>query len=346
MPKLCNNSPPPSSNSGNLNNVDSQQPSSSLTATTQRPRRTLAKRSCFNCREKKTRCELPDLFVPSSKEPVIESKRCHRCKVLGIDCVVWDGDRKRKLNLPAQKEESCQDLSTYKRTRSSWGPTSHLADAAEVLSAAMESYGSAPASPSSASAHFKSGSRSNTPFSSLQDQTPHRTSNRESHSSVVSTTISSKDDRGDAHGHSAEAMQKDQFHIGPQPHEVSTMQPADCLHMGDGKETGFFQRAQHQTHRSVWRTLSIIVDYAAQRSQFTSYLLHRIATPQRSIRAIDILDTIDRKECYELDNWWVLLHIRFMVNQRSHNSNRISFFQQHDALPCLASSFAFSQVAL
>ncbi len=30
------------------------------------------------------------------KDPSAREKRCHRCNVLGIDCVVWDGDRKRK----------------------------------------------------------------------------------------------------------------------------------------------------------------------------------------------------------------------------------------------------------
>ncbi|EPQ30892.1 uncharacterized protein PFL1_01789 [Pseudozyma flocculosa PF-1] len=68
----------------------------------QRPKRTLAKRSCLQCRHKKARCELPDLTVPSSQRPVDYDKKCHRCRVLHVDCVVWDGDRKRKPKIPAQ----------------------------------------------------------------------------------------------------------------------------------------------------------------------------------------------------------------------------------------------------
>lgn len=62
-------------------------------------KRPLARRSCLKCREKKARCELPDVYVDSSKTPLPTEKQCHRCNVLGIDCVVWDGDRKRKPKL-------------------------------------------------------------------------------------------------------------------------------------------------------------------------------------------------------------------------------------------------------
>ncbi|SPO23560.1 uncharacterized protein UTRI_02239 [Ustilago trichophora] len=62
-------------------------------------KRPLARRSCLKCREKKARCELPDVYVDSSKIPLPTDKQCHRCNVLGIDCIVWDGDRKRKPKL-------------------------------------------------------------------------------------------------------------------------------------------------------------------------------------------------------------------------------------------------------
>ncbi|SPO40553.1 uncharacterized protein PSFLO_06035 [Pseudozyma flocculosa] len=76
----------------------------------QRPRRTNAKRSCLECRSKKARCELPNLHVPSSRQPVPDHQRCHRCSVLQIDCVVWDGDRKRTPRLPPPPPTS--DLDT------------------------------------------------------------------------------------------------------------------------------------------------------------------------------------------------------------------------------------------
>lgn len=62
-------------------------------------KRPLARRSCLKCREKKARCELPDLYVDSTKTPLPDEKRCHRCNVLNIQCIVWDGDRKRKPRL-------------------------------------------------------------------------------------------------------------------------------------------------------------------------------------------------------------------------------------------------------
>lgn len=67
-------------------------------------KRPLAKRSCLNCREKKARCELPDVYVDSSKVPLPTEKKCHRCDVLGVTCVVWDGDRKRRPRLEPPNE--------------------------------------------------------------------------------------------------------------------------------------------------------------------------------------------------------------------------------------------------
>ena len=78
------------------------------TASFVRRGRVLAKRSCLTCREKKSRCELPDLYVPSSHDALPPNKRCHRCKVLDLDCVVYDGDRKRKPRLPSPSSASSQ----------------------------------------------------------------------------------------------------------------------------------------------------------------------------------------------------------------------------------------------
>ncbi|PWN53662.1 hypothetical protein IE53DRAFT_125366 [Violaceomyces palustris] len=63
-----------------------------------RARRTHAKRTCLSCRTNKVRCELPDLQVPSSLDPLPSEKACHRCNVLNLDCVVYDADRKRARN--------------------------------------------------------------------------------------------------------------------------------------------------------------------------------------------------------------------------------------------------------
>ncbi|CAO1625301.1 unnamed protein product [Parajaminaea phylloscopi] len=60
-------------------------------------RRTHARRSCLACRQRKARCELPDLTIPSSHDPLPSDLKCHRCSALKVDCVVWDGDRKARL---------------------------------------------------------------------------------------------------------------------------------------------------------------------------------------------------------------------------------------------------------
>ena len=61
-----------------------------------RAKRTHARRSCDVCKLRKTRCELPDLDVPSSSQPLPLDKSCHRCKILAIPCIVDDSSRKFK----------------------------------------------------------------------------------------------------------------------------------------------------------------------------------------------------------------------------------------------------------
>ncbi|PWN43944.1 hypothetical protein IE81DRAFT_346107 [Ceraceosorus guamensis] len=89
--------------SGSVIRADNAQTGAS--GSTKRPHRTYARRSCLSCRQKKTRCELPDIYVESSKDkPVPAAKRCHRCSVLQIECFVWDGDRKRVRKLPSKND--------------------------------------------------------------------------------------------------------------------------------------------------------------------------------------------------------------------------------------------------
>ena len=66
-------------------------------------KRTHARRSCDVCKVRKTRCELPDLEVPSGSTPLPEDKACHRCRVLALPCIVNDVGRagkKRKGDVP------------------------------------------------------------------------------------------------------------------------------------------------------------------------------------------------------------------------------------------------------
>ncbi|OWZ43840.1 hypothetical protein C356_03405 [Cryptococcus neoformans c45] len=61
-----------------------------------RAKRTHARRSCSICKLRKSRCELPDLNVPSGPDPLPDDKACHRCKVLSLPCVVDDSNRKQR----------------------------------------------------------------------------------------------------------------------------------------------------------------------------------------------------------------------------------------------------------
>ncbi|SPO22231.1 uncharacterized protein UTRI_02239_B [Ustilago trichophora] len=87
-------------------------------------KRPLARRSCLKCREKKARCELPDVYVDSSRIPLPIDKQCHRCNVLGIDCIVWDGDRKRKPKLD-RRDDSTPTGSVER----DWVPPSNVGEA-------------------------------------------------------------------------------------------------------------------------------------------------------------------------------------------------------------------------
>ena len=71
-----------------------------------RAKRTHARRSCELCKVRKTRCELPDLDIPSSSEPLPPEKACHRCQVLSLPCVVDDFKRQLGKAVAAQVTQS------------------------------------------------------------------------------------------------------------------------------------------------------------------------------------------------------------------------------------------------
>lgn len=82
---------PPLSDEGTPISFDGSEASAKKKA-----RRTHARRSCLACRQRKARCELPDLNIPSSHETLPPHLKCHRCSTLHTDCIVWDGDRRAK----------------------------------------------------------------------------------------------------------------------------------------------------------------------------------------------------------------------------------------------------------
>ncbi|KAG9326157.1 hypothetical protein KVV02_005662 [Mortierella alpina] len=285
-----------------------QQPPPPAKPPAKRSKRPLAKRSCLNCREKKARCELPDLFVPSSHDPVPVSKRCHRCNVLDIDCVVWDGDRKRKPKLPPRRISNDPNYSIPEV----WGPLAQLVNAAEAVVAAQSppttsqasslnlivcpSPQAASASPalSSSSQFFQistehlaaTASRSQTPSSPYPDEQSGRTQSHASPNSIGRRSPAAKG-KGPQSNQSGSSR-------GP-----STLGP--LLEPSSDKGNNYCpQKSVDRAWRSVWRTLSVLVDYASQQPQFTRYLLGRVHSPSHGLPPIDVIDMIDRQECQRL----------------------------------------------
>uniref|UniRef100_V5EVZ6 Zn(2)-C6 fungal-type domain-containing protein n=2 Tax=Kalmanozyma brasiliensis (strain GHG001) TaxID=1365824 RepID=V5EVZ6_KALBG len=72
------------------------------------------------CQQRKARCELPDLEVPSSSLPLPYHQACHRCKTLQISCIVDDANKKKPKVSTA---ESGSARSTPSKRRSSAAAT-------------------------------------------------------------------------------------------------------------------------------------------------------------------------------------------------------------------------------
>lgn len=51
-------------------------------------------RSYIGYRRRKAKCELTDLTIPSSSDQLPSSLKCHGCRALKADCIVWEGDTK------------------------------------------------------------------------------------------------------------------------------------------------------------------------------------------------------------------------------------------------------------
>ncbi|CCF53749.1 hypothetical protein NDA11_007389 [Ustilago hordei] len=109
----------PSASNGNTNillnhGMVSSEDLTEMPRIQKRPRRTHARRSCQMCQQRKARCELPDLDVPSGPLPLPEHQACHRCKTLQISCIVDDANKK-KAKKPAADGINAKPASTKKR---------------------------------------------------------------------------------------------------------------------------------------------------------------------------------------------------------------------------------------
>ncbi|SNX87503.1 uncharacterized protein MEPE_06213 [Melanopsichium pennsylvanicum] len=264
-------------------------------------RRAYAKRSCLKCREKKARCELPQesLTTPSSMIPLSDHLACHRCKVLSLDCVVWDGDRKRRPKVPSADantdEPSASSTSIKSEAGGSRQPSSpprspgsleQLAAAAARLSDQRTTYDDAPdMSPHGASSNDAFSSREAastlasvqffnpvvndvaTPSMSAPSPVSARTLDRSRLSSCKDYTASSA---------------------------RAKIPPAASISSANSASSATSSKMQPpgRTWTSLWRPLSVLIDYAAQQPSFTSYLLSRI---DPNLKNLDILDLIPRQ---------------------------------------------------
>jgi hypothetical protein len=59
--------------------------------------RSIPKRCCALCRQRKTRCELPAaaLLLPAGPTPLPSHHACHRCIVLSMDCILLSPQSRR-----------------------------------------------------------------------------------------------------------------------------------------------------------------------------------------------------------------------------------------------------------
>ena len=267
-------------------------------------RRAYAKRSCLKCREKKARCELPEesLTTPSSMTPLANDHACHRCKVLSLDCVVWDGDRKRRPKVSSAAGDDHQAVSSrpiksesnVSRLPSSPprspGSLEQLAAAAARLSDQRSAYDDAPpVSPHIASSSDAASSReAASTLASVQFFNP-----------VVDDVATPMS----ASGASPVAPRTaDRSHLSAAS-KTHPRSPADLNPQGTGSisspnaassATASASKVQPpgRTWTSLWRPLSVLIDYAAQQPSFTTYLLCRI---DRNLKKLDIVDLIPRQ---------------------------------------------------
>ncbi|SNX81344.1 uncharacterized protein MEPE_00049 [Melanopsichium pennsylvanicum] len=109
-----------------------------------RPRRTHARRSCLMCQQRKARCELPNLEIPSSPFPLPNNQACHRCKTLQISCIVDDTNKKKSKKLahgepdhpaPAKRRASAAGRRLLRRSSTDTSHSSSIRDAIRFGSA-------------------------------------------------------------------------------------------------------------------------------------------------------------------------------------------------------------------
>ncbi|KAG0032279.1 hypothetical protein BGZ81_011288 [Podila clonocystis] len=310
--------------------------SSTPTTPTSAPRRKrpLAKRSCSNCREKKARCELPDIHVPSSKEPVAEAKRCHRCNVLDIDCVVWDGDRKRKpKSMPPTPAlgDGVSGLGNSKPTSTSPSPSdpsrgslSELANVAEIMGASESTLASVSSSLPYLVQHSSKpvGAGLTT---SAQDPFFKVWSDVFLRAAVPNTA--SDTTASERHVHE------------PSSNQGNTNRSQQSSQLNFASLSA--QKHQARSRRYMLVTMCLVIDHALQQPQYTRYLMNRISFVHRGLRPISVVDMIHRQECIDLQ-----LYMTPYLAWHPHLRSLVQMYDLNRQRPTKSSSFLLASMFL
>lgn len=312
-------------------------------------RRAYAKRSCLKCREKKARCELPEesLTTPSSMTPLSGELACHRCKVLSLDCVVWDGDRKRRPKMsgaPANEQSEPSSTPVKSEPQPSRLPSSpprspgsleQLAAAAARLSDQRSTYQDAPdMSPhAAASSNDASSSReaANT-LASVQFFNPTVDD--------VATPMSAPSPYARTPDRSRLASNTSNRDLAKSAVDPKSQQPGSVSSPATTSSATASSKVQPpgRTWTSLWRPLSVLIDYAAQQPSFTTYLLSRI---DPSIKNLDILDLIPRQTLSHLKPFlkpYLLWH--------PHLPSLDTMYAEHRKRPTVSSALLLSSMCL
>lgn len=313
-------------------------------------RRAYAKRSCLKCREKKARCELPEqsLTVPSSMTPLTNEFACHRCKVLSLDCVVWDGDRKRRPK--ALKDEHAEKASSASTIKSepraprlasspprSPGSLDQLAAAAARLSDQRTAYDDAPdMSPhGAASSNDASSSReAASTLASVQFFNPVVEEPTTPLSAASPSSMRPPDRTRLASNHS----NRDSAALSPADRKALTPGSMSSPHTTASSGTPTKVQPPGRTWTSLWRPLSVLIDYAAQQPSFTTYLLMRI---DPELKGLDILDLIPRRTLSHLKPFlkpYLLWH--------PHLPSLDQMYAEHCKRPTVSSALLLSSMCL
>ncbi|KAJ1573328.1 hypothetical protein NDA12_006277 [Ustilago hordei] len=260
-------------------------------------RRAYAKRSCLKCREKKARCELPEhsLATPSSMTPLSSQLACHRCNVLSLDCVVWDGDRKRRPKVSSAAASVA--------SASASASASVSASTSTCLPPFVKPEpGALPRSPASLE-ELAAAARvcdQRTTYDDAPHLPPHRASSRQASSSrEAASSLASVQFFNPVVDHLSRRLSLSGASPPPDPCHASAHRNShpssrsDLLKAGNSATLAAYCTLQPpgRTWTSLWRPLSVLIDYAAQQPSFTSYLVLRI---DRDLGDLDILDLIPR----------------------------------------------------